>query len=488
VTESKLGLRDERGFTLTEVIVAAMVLVVGVLGTLTLLDAANHATAQTKQREGATNLAREVIEAARVVGYPSLVPAEIESELQAQPALADSIATEAGWNLKRREVTYTLNATVCSVDDGTLAADGFGDHMGGFFCTDSASTGSSDPNPDDYKRVSVVVTWEDGATTRSTRQEAVINNPGSAFAPAIKTLVPSTGSLTTNPPITNPATTSVTFTATTTSRPQEVKWALDNVNAGTAGGSGLVWTFTWSTPSTVADGTYLVSAEAYDQYGQAGTGRTLAMVLNRYAPAPPTGLVGGRNLLWGATFMEFEWFPNPERDILGYRVYHMLGASPAASDDLVCQTVIDDITPTSCGASGQPAGGQRYYVVATAPARSGTGEEESTRPASANTLSVGANVRPNAPTGVREDLLVDDGGTVTLAWNVPTDPDGQIRYYRIYRDDNTVYTARYGGTGSGSQSAWTDRDGVPGAHRYWVTAVDDHLAESDFAPAAGFAP
>jgi fibronectin type 3 domain-containing protein len=110
------------------------------------------------------------------------------------------------------------------------------------------------------------------------------------------------------------------------------------------------------------------------------------------------------------------------------------------------------------------------------------------RPGALDVLVVTGNVRPDAPTNVQEDLTVDDGGTVTLTWDVPTDPDGSIRYYRIYRDDNTSYTVRYGGTGSGAQNAWTDRDGSPGAHRYWVTAVDNHLAESDFAPTAGFAP
>jgi prepilin-type N-terminal cleavage/methylation domain-containing protein len=485
--------RDERGFTIIEVMVAATILVVGVLGTLTLLDSANRATQRTKAREGATNLAREIIEAARAVGYPNLTPSQIESELQAQPALGDSAPSVVGWNITRRNVRYTVSADVCSVDDGTITADGYGNHTGGFFCADSATEGSADANPDDYKRVAIDVTWKDGSKTLTARQEAVINNPGSAFAPAIKSLVPSTGSATSNPPITSPSMTSVVFTATTTSKPEGVRWALDNVAAGTAGGSQTTWTFTWqipnaTQPNTVVDGTYLVSAEAFDQYGQTGTGRTLTMVVNRYAPTKPTGLAGGRNALWGGNFAEFEWYPNPERDILGYRVYRVEGSLPASTDPLVCETTIDDASPTACGASGQPAGDHRYYVRAFAPARSGSGTEESDLPALSDTLLVTDNVRPDAPTNVGEDLVVDDGGTVTLTWDVPTDPDGTIRYYRIYRDDNTVYTKRYGGTGSGAQNAWTDRDGVPGQHRYWVTAVDDHLAESDFAPPVGFVP
>ena len=50
------------------------------------------------------------------------------------------------------------------------------------------------------------------------------------------------------------------------------------------------------------------------------------MVLNRYAADAAAGFVAGRNELWGEGFVEFEWVPNPERDITGYRVYRM--ASP----------------------------------------------------------------------------------------------------------------------------------------------------------------
>jgi prepilin-type N-terminal cleavage/methylation domain-containing protein len=485
VSSPKRRLRDERGFTLVEVMVAAGILLAGVLGALTLLDGANRATARTKAREGAVNLAREAIEAARAVPYPSLVGPDIESELQAQAGLEDAIPG-GGWNIRRRNIVYTLNATVCSVDDGTLTSDGYGNHAGIDFCADSGTQGTADTNPDDYKRVAIDVTWKDGTRTLSARQEAVINNPGSAFAPAIKTLVPSTGSLTTNPPVTSPSTTSITFTATTSSRPAEVKWFLDNVESGRATGSQLTWTFNWPIPSSVSDGTYLVSAEAYDMFGQAGTGRTLTMVLNRYAPAPPTGFVGGRNPLWGDDFMEFEWFPNPERDIIGYRVYRVTGVAPSTGDQLVCETTNDDATPTSCSKGGMPAGIQRFYVVAYAPARNGSGEEESARPVLG--LPVSGSLQPDPPTNVREDLSADDGGAVTLTWDIPNSGSG-IRYYRIYRDGKTSRTMRVGRTGSGTQNAWSDRDAPPGSHTYWVTSVDDStLAESDFAPPGGFTP
>ena len=46
----------QRGFTLIEVMMAALVLTIGVLTTLGLIDNANSKTVQTKAREAATGL------------------------------------------------------------------------------------------------------------------------------------------------------------------------------------------------------------------------------------------------------------------------------------------------------------------------------------------------------------------------------------------------------------------------------------------------
>ena len=64
----------ERGFTMVEVIVAGLILVVGVLSLVALVDAANGATTSNKQREAATNLAREVIENSGTVSYDDVTP------------------------------------------------------------------------------------------------------------------------------------------------------------------------------------------------------------------------------------------------------------------------------------------------------------------------------------------------------------------------------------------------------------------------------
>src|SRR5829696_1916922 len=362
--------RSEQGFTLVEVMVAATLLVVGVLGVLSMLDGANKASARTKAREGGVNLAREAIEAARAVPFPDVTPSRLETEIAAQPGLADS-SSDAGWNVTRRGITYTLVPTVCSVDDGTVATDGYGNHAGGSFCADSATQGTLDSNPEDYKRVAVNVTWKDGSQTRTARQQGVINNPGSAFAPAVKTLT----STPAGPTITNPSVASIAFAATTSSRAEDFQWALDGVTQGSAAPTTTgrtAWAFTWQTPSSVVDGTYEIAAEAYDQFGQAGTSRTLTLQLNRFAPSTPSGFVGGRNPLWGSDFAEFESNPNPERDILGYRVKRVVGLLPGTGDEVVCDRTVEETT--SCNAT-VPGGIQRYYVVAYAPARGSSGVE-----------------------------------------------------------------------------------------------------------------
>jgi prepilin-type N-terminal cleavage/methylation domain-containing protein len=468
-------LSGERGFTLIEVVVAATILVVGVLGLVTMLDGANRTTARTKAREAGVNLAREAIEAARAVPYPELVPAQVEGEIRSQPGLADASA-DAGWQIRRRDIEYTVTVNVCSVDDGTTA-DGYGDHTGGFFCVDSNVQGVADKNPDDYKRVTLNVTWMDGAQTRTARQEAVINNPGSAFAPAVKQLVPNNAS-----PITNELIKVITFTATASSRATVVKWALDNVvqgDAASASGTGITWTFDWNIQDVV-DGTYLVGAEAFDAFGESGAGRVYTMVLNRFAPSAPTGLTGGRNELW-ANLTEFEWDPNPERDVTGYRLYRMDATAllPSAADTLVCETSVEDANPTACMDTAAPGGLPRYYVVALAPARGSAGVEESPRPAIPYT--VGANIRPDPPGNVTVENVA---GVITVKWQTPgSDLDGSIRYYRVYRDDDAI-AGRIDRTSNGTDAELADSAGGTG-HRYWVTAVDDKLAESDFAPAGG---
>jgi Tfp pilus assembly protein PilV len=487
---TRRGLRgcatDEAGFTLVELMVAATVLVVGVLGVLTLITGANAATASTRARENAVGLAREVLEAARGVGYDDLSTTALTTALQAQPKLGDANSSRSGWQVTRGTRTFTVAVTACAVDDGT-AGDGFGAHSSAVpYCSDSTTQGTADANPDDYRRVAVDVSWRIAGKTGRVRQEATINNPGSAYASAVRSLVMKTPALAPPYLVSSPLTTSVVFTAQTTGIPSFVRWYVDNLSHGNATGSATTWDFTWDL-NGVVDGTYTIGAEAFDADNESGASRSVTVTINRAAPQQPTGLAAGRN---GSNGVEFEWNPNPERDITGYRVYQMVGAAPAPSSDTkVCETSTGDPNPTQCRSTTAPMTGSfRYYVVALGPARPpATGTEQSATPSVTQTVLVDStNVAPNAPQNVnasRQDALV------TLTWSAPAAPAAgeatdTLRYYRIYRD-GTGYASRIDTTGSGAATSWIDFNAGDTLHTYYVTAVDSHMAESPVAPTGG---
>ena len=130
--------RDERGFTIIEVMVAATILLVGILGTVTMIDAAALTTSATKAREQGVDLQREVIEAARSIPYNQLDNPTIVSKVQAMPNLGNDHAG-SGWTIQRRGVTYNVSLGTCTVDDPT---DGYGTEDPNKFCATNAA-----PNP-----------------------------------------------------------------------------------------------------------------------------------------------------------------------------------------------------------------------------------------------------------------------------------------------------------------------------------------------------
>src|SRR2546430_836768 len=105
-TRALAAARRQAGFTLIEALIAALVLVVGIAAFFNALNISVHAQASTRAREGATNLAREILEDARTIPYAQLAPSNITSELQAMPGLAStSVKT---WTIQRRGFTYTI--------------------------------------------------------------------------------------------------------------------------------------------------------------------------------------------------------------------------------------------------------------------------------------------------------------------------------------------------------------------------------------------
>src|SRR5205085_9163410 len=63
------SLRSQTGLTLVETMVAAALLLVGLLGTVKLIDVASSSQGDAKAREGATSLARELLEDAHQSGF-----------------------------------------------------------------------------------------------------------------------------------------------------------------------------------------------------------------------------------------------------------------------------------------------------------------------------------------------------------------------------------------------------------------------------------
>jgi hypothetical protein len=416
---------------------------------------------KTKQRVAATNLARELIESARDVSYADLSTATLHDELAQQPGLSD-VSSTSNYLIARRGIDYQVDGTVCIMDD---PADGAGPRntADGSYCSDSATPGTTDKNPEDYKRVTITVSWQPNAGPRtSITQATVVNNPGSASGPAILTLTPNGFTL---PVTTEPSSHTLNFQFTTNTKPTTANWLLDGsvqTPSPTVDSTGKVWSFAWNIQN-VPDGTYLVAAEAFNFSGYSGPGRSLSVQLNRLVPKAPVLVYGGRSILQ-PNVVDLEWNAEADKDIVGYAVYR--------GSTIVCP--MGQIL--SCTDTSAPNGTPTYTVYAYDYAPDGT-----LRAGPGTSISVSnSNHQPNTPTLFTGS--VNAGGWYDLSWHRPSpdDPDNgdSVVLYRIYRDGQTV-NERYDEWYS-SSSTVSYRDSKPNGvqHTYWITAVDNHGAES----------
>jgi prepilin-type N-terminal cleavage/methylation domain-containing protein len=130
--------RGEDGFTLAEVMVALALLLIGVLALLTMIEGSLSSTGRTVAREQATNLAREIVERSRQVPYASTTTTRAAAAIAA--TLPEHPAVTAGtFSVSRRNVTYNVTVTACSIDSPSDGA-GVGDAT---FC--DAPSSSSGP-------------------------------------------------------------------------------------------------------------------------------------------------------------------------------------------------------------------------------------------------------------------------------------------------------------------------------------------------------
>lgn len=456
------GLAGEAGFSLVELMVASLVLIVGMLGVLTMLTGALGTTATSNKRVAATNLARELVETTRGLDYDVLDA--VTTQLQAR-----GLGSGSPWTIERRNVTYTVTSAECAFDD---PADGYAATAPENAC--NANAAGTDRNGDDFRRVRFAITWNDGGTSRTLGQTTLIVNPTGGLGPRITNINPLTQT------ITNPAVTSVDVTWTTTTA-VSLQWTVDDgVGGGTISGSspyGTTWQIGTSGSGTeVFDGSYTMSAQPFDDRDIAGEAKRADIVLNRRAPYAPTNFEGGHNTRLGG-WVDFQWSLNRERDILGYRV---VWAGPDGigngNDQQVCPAPSDGAmlsrTTNSCADFDPPnSGEQTYYIVAV-----DRDASNALRDGDLTMLTVdAAGSRPDEPVGPLVASTVED--LPTLNWNAPA--TGGVAFYRIYRDGTNVgYADRYDTT-TGNETTFTDSSPTAGSHTYWVTAVDGNFNESD---------
>jgi prepilin-type N-terminal cleavage/methylation domain-containing protein len=513
----------EDGFSLIELLVAIAIIAVGVLGTFALIQVATAQTSQTKQREAATNLVREISDAAQGMPFTAVTPTSIQSELQSR-GFADDKPTVTGWQVVRRGATFTVDASACVVDD---PSDGSGTHpVADGYCADSP-TGTTDGSAKDYKRIVVQITPPSGKVVRqtaivgATRASVAGSGGGSGgsggggsggsgtgsvsdliiTAPATRPfgqIAPTcwatcTPSVSPSPYSQTPI--QVSFQATTASNVDKLKWFVDGTLEETDTGPGTTFTFTWGLDQHEPDGVYQVAAQPFDSAGTTSTGsmRTIDVTLNRFRPDATAFVpaLAGRNPLFN-NVPEVETYPasntvRVDRDIVQFEAwrYPRNQAGVAAC--------VAPGTTRWCADPGYPTSTTQmtYALFPYDKAPDGTLRYAANFSGMSRDV-MSANTRPNPPTAL---TATKSGDTVTLSWTNPAgsgDPNSGdcIDTYRIYRraaDSTTwTYADRYDRTpfgnvatqcGTVASSSFTDEDAAT-SHAYRVTAVDTRLAES----------
>jgi prepilin-type N-terminal cleavage/methylation domain-containing protein len=466
-------LHGERGFTLIEVMVTILILTIGIGGAISLIEGAAARTVANKEREAGNALTREVIEAARSVPYRQLTPTTATSTIQALPGLDDTSGSTTAWTVERRNQTFTITLSLCSIDD---SQDGYGNTTGGNFCTSHADT--ADLQPDDYKRLTVDVSWTRNGVTRNITQTGIVNNEASSAGPSVEFTDQTPGGLATTE-ITTPSP-NMTFTVQAQTGATAIRFAVDGVLIDTA--TSTTATFTWKIDSGgthVPDGTYLVSVTAFDAEGVPGPTRSRNIRLNRDTPSAPDDVFGGFNPRAWATdvnnIVELQWSRNNEPDVTGYRVYRTSG-----SGDVVVPGCDKPTDPTfnECRDLNPPAGSSiQYYVVALDQDPSTGAKREG---AKTNLTATRATTKPNQP--VTLSAIADDD-SVVLTWDdaPPASPGysgDTVIFYRVYRDGKAIAN-RVARTGQDSLTSYRDIGALAGGHTYWVTTVDSNFSESD---------
>src|SRR5215212_381402 len=450
---------EQGGFTIVEVLVAALLLVVGLGALLQMLITANHTISTTRLRQVETSLARELLEDSRELASTELTQTTIASALQSvvpQATLSGSNLVVTRTVSSGTPTSFDISFSVCDLD---APSDGYGNHgsapaSGGVWCPDVGSSGTQDSNPNDYKRVSVTVTPRDRSTPTIRQTILIYSRP--VNGPAVTCL--STSVTCPGPDVTVTSGSSLTFNVTTTAVADRIQWLVNgnvppSVQIPAASTDPYVpprtsSSFTWSFPTP--DGTYAITAVAYDANGNSGTRSTVVVSLNRHEVIAPTSFNAGWNDLTGG--VEIQWVPSVDQDVLYYHVYRRYGSNAAqlvatcgASGNVTGTNCADapqaalappipSVRPNPCTSSSQSYTTTNYYWVVGVDTNPTT---RAPRESSIQSPQVDANLcnhQPYAPSTLSGTL---SNGQLALTWNAPSPaaPDGwqSIQAWRIYR-------------------------------------------------------
>lgn len=378
---------ESSGFTMIEVLIAMAVLLVGMLGTFVLVGTANGSLSQTKAREGATNLARELLENARETAYPEVGQSSwFTSTLRDIPGGSGQVTSPASnsarTNVTRRKITYTTTVSWCSVDD---SGDDFGPHaLSTAWCSGSGTSGTSDSQAEDFKRVSVAVSWAyKGVTQPPLTQTATFSFTGSVVGPTVTSLtIGSPSGLDVNAPVitSNPSGGNVTFLASaidSATAAADMTFTVNGVElTGVINNGDGTWSVDWNI-ATLPDGIYTIGAIAVDSLGTHGRTRTLQLKLARATATPPQRPSGGYNYVYVSgvktLVVELDWDASPEGSVTGYEVRN--GSTVECAASLATNCI--DFSPASSGSTtytirtnytdgaGQPQFVSTDYTVST---------------------------------------------------------------------------------------------------------------------------
>jgi type II secretory pathway pseudopilin PulG len=465
-------LHDSSGFSLVELMIAALILMIGAGAAFALIDSANRSVSTNGARVGGTNLGRELAEYARTTDYDLLQPGQVVPALRKHASIAGTFSSGT-WKIQRRGVTYTIATSVCTFDDPKdgLAATPLPDA-----CPRPAPVAGapSEINPDDFRRVTFAMTWTARGRSGKYSHSTMVVNPAGGLGPRI-TQFDEPSAQVTGDQVSWGSTSLLKLKSTPAAT---VRWSVDDgVSGGDAGGGSTDWGFTWAfgaafstTSPWVRDGTYMIQAQAHDSRGVPGEGKIITLHINRHRPAAVSGLVAGYND--SRDVVDMRWNRYDERDLQGYRVTRL------SDGKVICAAT----TGLSCTDTNPPPTGSVYKVEAldcqdlkASPCAIRDGDDALTAPI----LPVGGP-QPDAPTNLAASIV---DGKPTLTWDAPASvPNGPVRFYRIYRDSGTSVSDRYDETVT-SDPTYVDPDpGSTTSHKYWVTAVDQNFNESDPSP------